>query len=68
MSEARLPYNYEPIAVSSESTVVAEYIAQYDADAGYQSESALEQEFIKQLERQAYEFLRITSEEHLIVN
>ncbi len=68
MSEARRPYNYEPIAVSSESTVVAEYIAQYDADAGYQSESALEQEFIKQLERQAYEVLRITSEEHLILN
>jgi len=68
MSETRRPYNYEPIAVSSESTVVAEYIAQYDADAGYQSEAALEQEFIKQLERQAYEVLRITSEEHLILN
>jgi type I restriction enzyme R subunit len=68
MSESRRPYNYEPIAVSGESTVVAEYIAQYDADAGCQSESGLEQEFIKQLERQAYEVLRITSEEHLIVN
>lgn len=68
MSEPRRPYNYEPIAVSGESTVVAEYIAQYDADAGYQSESALEQEFIKQLERQAYEVLRITSEEHLVLN
>jgi type I restriction enzyme R subunit len=68
MSETRRPYNYEPIAVSSESTVVAEYTAQYDADAGYQSESALEQEFIKQLERQAYERLRITTEEQLVLN
>jgi type I restriction enzyme, R subunit len=68
MSETRVTYNYEPIAVSSESTVVAEYVSQYDTEGSYQSEATLEQEFIKQLERQAYEVLRFTSEEQLITN
>jgi len=40
MSEAPA-YRYEPIAASSESTVVAEYLAQYDADAGWQTEADL---------------------------
>lgn len=68
MSEERKPYNYEAIAVSSESTVVAEYVAQYDKDAAYQSEAALEQELIQQLERQAYDYLPITSEAELVTN
>ena len=69
MSEERKPYHYDPIAVSNESTVVAQYIPEgMVRETSYQSEDALEKEFIKQLERQAYEYLRINSEEQLITN
>lgn len=69
MSEERKPYHYDPIAVSNESTVVAQYIPEgMVRETSYQSEDALEKEFIKQLERQAYEHLRIGSEEQLIAN
>lgn len=69
MSEERKPYQYDPIAVSNESTVVAQYIPEgMVRETSYQSEDVLEKEFIKQLERQAYEYLRINSEEQLIAN
>ncbi len=69
MSEERKPYNYDPIAVSNESTVVAQYIPDSQVrETTYQSEDALEREFIKQLERQAYDYLRIGSEAELILN
>ncbi|MCW5939877.1 MAG: type I restriction endonuclease subunit R [Fimbriimonadaceae bacterium] len=69
MSEERKPYNYNPIAVSNESTVIAQYIPDSQVrETTYQSEDALEREFIKQLERQAYDYLRIGSEEELIAN
>lgn len=67
MSEARA-WNYDPIVVSSESTVVAEYVAEGKAATAYQSEAELEREFIRLLEQQAYEFLPITSEEELVAN
>jgi type I restriction enzyme, R subunit len=59
---------YEPIAVSSESTVVAEFIPDAASETAYQSESELEREFIKLLQSQAYEYLRITSEAQVIAN
>jgi type I restriction enzyme R subunit len=59
---------YEPIAVSSESTVVAEFIPDIATDAAYQSEADLERQFIKLLQSQAYEYLPITSEAQLIAN
>lgn len=69
MSEERKPYQYDPIAVSNESTVVAQYIPEgMVRETSYQSEDALEKEFIKQLERQAYEYLRINSEDQLLQN
>ena len=69
MSEERTPYKYDLIAVSNESTVVAQYVPDgLVREATYQSEDALEREFIKQLERQAYEYLKITSEDHLVAN
>lgn len=69
MSEERKPYRYDPIAVSNESTVVTQYVPEAMVrETTYQSEDALEREFIKQLERQAYEHLRITSEEQLVDN
>ena len=59
---------YEPIAVSTESTVVAEFIPDATTDVSYQSEADLEREFIKLLQSQAYEYLPITSEIQLIAN
>ncbi|MBX3067640.1 MAG: type I restriction endonuclease subunit R [Cryobacterium sp.] len=59
---------YDPIAVSSESTVVAEYVPDAQTASAYQSEAALENEFIKLLQSQAYEYLPITSEAQLIAN
>ena len=67
MNEAKAS-RYEPIAVSSESTVVAEFIPDAATDATYQSEADLEREFIKLLQSQAYEYLPITSETQLIAN
>lgn len=59
---------YEPIAVSAESTVVAEFIAETKSASAYQSEADLEREFIKLLESQAYEYLPITTEQQLVAN
>ena len=59
---------YEPIAVSSESTVVAEFIPNAAVETSYQSEADLEREFIKVLQSQAYDYLPITSEAHLVAN
>jgi type I restriction enzyme R subunit len=59
---------YEPIAVSSESTVVAEFIPDPSQETGYQSEAELERTFIELLREQAYEYLPLTSEGELIAN
>ncbi|SFS14735.1 type I restriction enzyme, R subunit [Agrococcus baldri] len=59
---------YDPIAISSESTVVAEYIPDAAQQSAYQSEAELEREFIRLLESQAYERLTITSEAQLVDN
>src|SRR5690625_1140358 len=62
------PRKYDPIAVSSESTVVAEYEADTSGEAAYQSEDQLEKELIRLLQSQAYEYLPITSESQLEEN
>ena len=67
MSEAPA-FTYDPITVSSESTVVAESPATYTAGQAYQSEADLEREFINLLTQQKYEFLTIRSELELIAN
>lgn len=59
---------YEPIAVSEESTVVAAHVPDTASAQGYQSEAALEEEFIAQLGSQAYERLAITSSADLEAN
>lgn len=59
---------YEPIAVTSESTVVAEFIPDEATATAHQSEADLEREFISLLESQAYEYLPITSETQLVAN
>lgn len=70
MSIENQPSRYEAIALSNESTVVAEFLP--DAlgvrETGYQSEAALESAFIEQLQRQAYEYLTISSEAELVTN
>jgi type I restriction enzyme, R subunit len=59
---------YEPIAVSDESTVVAEFVSDTTRDGAYQSEAQLERAFIAQLQEQAYEYLKVTSNEQLVAN
>ncbi len=70
MSDDLKPCRYEPIALSNESTVVAEFLPEFLGvrEAAYQSEAELEKAFIKQLQVQAYEYLPITSEAELIAN
>ena len=48
MSDAT-PRKYDPIAVSSESTVVAEYVPDAAGAGSYQSEAELERELIRLL-------------------
>ncbi|AZN30608.1 type I restriction endonuclease subunit R [Flaviflexus salsibiostraticola] len=59
---------FDPVAVSAESTVVAEYFAEPVSARSFQSEAELERAFIRQLESQAYERLRISSDDDLKVN
>ncbi|HEX7355743.1 MAG TPA: type I restriction endonuclease subunit R [Mycobacteriales bacterium] len=61
-------HHYEPIAVSDESTVVAEFVADPSRETSYQSEADLERELIALLEEQAYGHLRIGSEADLVAN
>lgn len=70
MSEAPRPFRYETIAISDESTVVAEFVpdAASVQDAAYQSEDELERAFIRQMQAQAYDYLPLTSEAELIAN
>ena len=68
MTDPRGDVRYDPIVVSAESTVVAEYVSETADEAAYQSEAALEREFIGVLQSQAYEYLPLTSEAELIAN
>lgn len=56
------------VAQSSESTVVTEYKPQAKRSEAYQSETALEQEFICLLQELGYEYLPIHKEKDLIDN
>lgn len=59
---------YNLVVESPQSTVVSEYTSDKKRAANYQSEAELEHAFIKQLESQAYEYLKITSENELVLN
>lgn len=50
------------------STVITEYEFKDNKDKSYQSEAELEKEFIKTLQEQSYEYLRINNETELISN
>jgi type I restriction enzyme R subunit len=53
------------VAQNTQSTVVAEFTPSPRRAESYQSEDALEKEFIKQLQTQAYEYLKITKNDDL---
>ncbi len=59
---------YNLIATTSDSTVVAEYTPDKNRADTYQSEAALEQEFLHLLTQQGYEYLPIHQEADLVNN
>jgi len=59
---------YNMVASTNENTVVAEYIPEYSPSGSYQSEFQLEQEFIRLLQTQGYEYLKIHDEASLLAN
>lgn len=59
---------YTVISQSNEETVVAEYKPVASRSDAYQSEAALEREFIRMLGEQSYEYVTIHEEEDLIKN
>ena len=62
-----MPY-FNIVAETNENTVVTEYKPVSVRSEGYQSEAALEKEFIHLLTEQGYEYLKIHSEIDLIKN
>ena len=56
------------VAQTTENTVVTEYEPIKTRSTGYQSEAALEKEFIRMLTEQGYEYLTIRREKDLITN
>ena len=68
MSKQSKVKRFDLVAQSSESTVVAEFVADESRQTAYQTEAELEASFIEQLQMQAYEHLPITSEGELIAN
>lgn len=63
-----IPFRVDPIALSDQATVVAEYVPEPSQGSSYQSEADLEREFIALLRSQAYEYLPLKSEAHLVAN
>lgn len=57
--------NINLVAQNPQSTVVAAFTPSIKRAEHYQSEDALEKEFISQLQTQAYEYLKITKEDDL---
>lgn len=60
--------NYNIIASTTENTVVTSYEPVQKRSDSYQSEAALEREFIQMLTQQGYEYLTIHQEADLIAN
>ena len=62
-----MPY-FNIVAATNENTVVTEYEPVKTRSDSYQSEAALEHEFIRLLTEQGYEYLPIHSEKDLVAN
>ena len=60
--------NYNIVMETSNSTVVAEYEPLKRKSDSYQSEAALEKEFIKMLTEQGYDYLEIHEQDTLVKN
>ncbi len=60
--------NFDIVAASNESTVIAEYTPEKRKSTDYQSEVDLEKDFIHRLTQQGYEYITIKSEQDLINN
>jgi type I restriction enzyme R subunit len=61
-------YTYNIVSSDNDSTVVAEYAAEYRTAKDYQSEADLEHDFIKRLQEQGYEYINVTDEVSLVAN
>ena len=59
---------YNIVAATNEATVVAEYTAKPLRNVDYQSEAAMEKDFINRLRGQGYDYITITTEASLIAN
>lgn len=59
---------YNIIASTDECTVVTEYTSTTKRSEAYQTEAALEGEFIKQIQSQGYDYINIDNEDALISN
>lgn len=62
-----MPY-FNIVAQTSENTVVTEYEPVKARSDSYQSEAELEQEFIRLLSEQGYEYLTFHTEKELVSN
>ena len=61
--------SYNIVAATNDVTVVAEYSPEYRVEGQkYQSEDALEKEFIRLLTEQGYDYLKISTEQDFINN
>ncbi len=61
-------FRYDPIVVSSENTVVSQFLPDANRRVAHQSEAELEAEFIATLGKQAYEVVNITDSSSLVSN
>ena len=59
---------YNIVMSTNESTVVTEYVSKVARSDSYQSEAALEAEFIKMVREQGYSYLPIHSDKELVDN
>jgi len=59
---------YKIVIQQPESTVVSEYISQFERQKEYQSEAELERDLIQQLKNQGYSFAKITNNVDLVTN
>ena len=59
---------YNLIASDDQCTVVSEYVPETKRSDAYQSEAALEEEFIRMLRSQGYEYITIEDEDALVAN
>ena len=56
------------VSENMNSTVISKYEYNADKSISYQSEAQLEKEFIKTLQEQSYDYLKVNSEAELILN